>query len=118
MKVKNFTQRIVMEKKSLEFKDRMTANQFAFICNLRKKQIGKVKMSYVEIKKYLTKTDATKLIDLLTYEYYDIDVVLRGTEKRKDNTPITLREVEGLNQMQKTMTQLDMLNTKLKTLNT
>jgi mevalonate pyrophosphate decarboxylase len=115
MKVKNFSKKVEMERVIPEFQDKMTKNQFAFIMNLRKKQIGKVKMNYEEMKKYMTKKDATKLIDLLTYEYYDIDVILRGSQKPK---PIfDKKELEKQCQTQKTMTQLDMLETQLSMLN-
>ena len=116
MKVKNFNKVIQMEKKPLEFKDRMTANQFNYIMSLRKKQIGRVKMNYTEMKKYLTKNAATKLIELLTDEYYDITVVLRQNYKPKKKF-VDERHLQKQNNLQTTATRLDMLKTQLFILN-
>ena len=116
MKVKNFTKKIEMERKIPEFKNKMTKSQFAYICNLQKKQIGKVIMSYAEMRKYMTKSNATKLIELLSYEYYDINVVLLG-KPIKPKTLIKEVEFNVAIQTQKTMTRLDMLETELSMLN-
>lgn len=108
MKIKNFTKTIEMQKVVLDFKDKMSSSQFNLIVSLRKKQIGKVTMNYEEMKRYLTKKDAMKLIELMLQEYWDINVVLLGKTpvKKRDYIPINDGRFDNT---QMTMTRLDML---------
>lgn len=115
MRIKNFSKLILMERQKLEYKDKMTSSQFSYIVALRKKQIGKVKMSYEEMKRFLTKKQAATLIELLVFEYYDIDVKLKNDKKPKKL--VNKRDIEKQNNLQTTATRLDMFQTQLMVLN-
>lgn len=120
MKIKNFTKTIKMVKQDLDFKDKMTDKQFNYICSLQKKQIGKVQMNYQEIKKYLTKIDATTLIQFMLDGYNDINVILEIKNPVVKNKPKRVEVIPATNKaknLQLSAIKFDMFNTMVKTFN-